>query len=189
MIGPNAIIQTVAALERLHSPAQAAELCRHAGHSEYITRLPVELVDEQDFCDLVGALFADYPRAEALRVLRRSGEQTGEYILRNRIPRPLALLLPRLPRALSLRLLLPAIRAHAWTFAGTGRFAYRLGRAPVLTLSECVACRGLHASEPLCDYYCGAFETLLRALIDPRIRIRETACIAQGAAECRFAVE
>lgn len=186
-IGPNAIIQTLGAVRALHGAERAEALCRQAGHSEYIAHTPTAMVDERDFNDLARALFQSYPREQAAAVLRRSGEQTGRYILQRRIPRPLALLLPRLPRRLALRVLLPAIRAHAWTFAGSGRFSFSLGRPTTLRLRGCVACRGIQAAQPICSYYVGAFETLLRALVDPRTQIHEHTCAAMGAQECVFA--
>lgn len=188
-IGPNAIIQTLGALQALYGAQQAETLCRQAGHAEYITHTPAAMVDERDFNDLARALFLTYPREQAAAVLRRSGEQTGQYILQRRIPRPLALLLPLLPRPLALRVLLPAIRAHAWTFAGSGRFSFSLGRPTTLYLCDCVACRGIQAAQPICSYYVGAFETLLRALVDPRIQVHEYACAATGAAQCVFVVD
>ncbi|MGB9632808.1 MAG: V4R domain-containing protein, partial [Chloroflexaceae bacterium] len=74
-------------------------------------------------------------------------------------------------------------------FAGTGRFSYAVGRSEaILRLADCPECRGAAAAAPLCRYYEQCFQTLLQTLIDRRVRVRETACVACGAEACTFTV-
>ncbi len=49
-------------------------------------------------------------------VLRAAGAATGRYLLARRIPRPVRLALRVAPAPLAARLLVAAIRRHAWTF-------------------------------------------------------------------------
>jgi hypothetical protein len=46
--------------------------------------------------------------------------------------------------------------------------------------------RGTEAAEAVCDHYAAAFETLLRALVSCRTRVREVACESTGAPACVF---
>lgn len=188
-IGPNAIIQTVGALEEAWGRAETRAFLERVGRGDLAERLPATMVDEQEFVALIGALRAEAGVAEAGRILARSGERTAGYLLAHRIPRPAHLALPLLPPAMGLRVLLKAIAAHAWTFAGTGRFSYAVGRGEAaLRLADCPECRGIAAAEPICRYYEQCFQTLLQTLIDRRVRVRETACVASGAEACTFTV-
>lgn len=186
-IGPNAIIQTVGALEEAYSPAEVRRLLERIGRDDLAEQLPTQMVDEQEFVDLIHGLRAEVGLAAAGRVLARSGERTAAYVLARRIPTPARLLLPLLPRRLGLRILLRAISGHAWTFAGAGRFGYSVdSRGAVISLADSPECREIGAPEPLCHYYTSCFQALLRPLIDRRITVREVACRAHGADECVF---
>lgn len=187
-IGPNSVIQTVTALRERYGQAQADAILRSAGHSDLLTALPTTMIDEREFLDLIRALRAQLGLDEAGAVLARAGERTADYLLANRIPAPARVLLRLLPARPALRLLLVAISGHAWTFAGSGRFSYTLGRAPVLALVDCVECRDTHADAPICRYYAATFTGLLRALVHPRVRVVETACGACGRDRCEFAI-
>lgn len=188
-IGPNAIIQTVTALEEERGPQETRRFLQQIGRDDLIEQLPTQMVDELEFISLIGAIRADMGVAAAARILARSGERTAAYLLANRIPAPARVLLPLLPRRLGLSLLLKAIAGHAWTFAGTGRFSYSVhGKGATLSLGDCPECRGLTASEPICRYYESCFQALLRPLIDRRLTVRERTCSAQGGDACVFEV-
>jgi divinyl protochlorophyllide a 8-vinyl-reductase len=94
--------------------------------------------------------------------------------------------LKRLPAALAERALLAAVGRHAWTFAGSGRFASRPGTPTVVEIADNPLCRGVSAEAPACDHHAATFERLWRALASPRARVVETACCACGAPACRF---
>ncbi len=188
-IGPNAIIQTVAALKEEQGSEEVQRFLVRIGRDDLAAALPTTMVDEQEFINLIAALRAELGLATTRRVLARSGALTAEYVRTNRIPAPARILLPLLPRRLALRILLKAIVGHAWTFAGAGRFSYTLDRrGATLSLGSCPECRGITADEPICDYYVACFQGLLRPLIDPQLTVHERACTAQGAAACRFEV-
>jgi divinyl protochlorophyllide a 8-vinyl-reductase len=188
-IGPNALIQTAAALVEARGEAAARAFFKGIGREALLVEPPRTMVDEADFIALIGALRAAYGVEAAAAVLSRSGELTAAYLLAHRIPRPAHVVLPLLPRRLALRVLLKAVGAHAWTFAGSGRFSFEVGaRRAGLRLADCAECRGMAAREPLCRYYERCFEALLRPLIDRRLAVREVACAAAGADACRFEV-
>lgn len=185
LIGPNALIQTAAALHELEGESAAAVL-QAAGESLVREHPPEDMVDERRFAALVTTLVRELGEARAERVLVRSGSLTADYLMANRIPQPFQWLVRRLPRDLGLRLLLGAIASHAWTFAGSGRFRYDLrgdGRVE-LEIEDCPACRGLVTEQPVCGFYAGTFERLFRRLIDDRLRVRDAECQACGGACC-----
>jgi divinyl protochlorophyllide a 8-vinyl-reductase len=185
LIGPNALIQTAAALHELEGESAAAVL-RAAGEPLVREHPPEDMVDERRFAALVTTLVRELGEARAERVLLRSGSLTADYLIANRIPQPFQWLVRRLPRDLGLRLLLGAIASHAWTFAGSGRFRYDLhGDGNVeLAIEDCPACRDLVTEQPVCGFYAGTFERLFRRLVDDGLRVREAGCQARGGTCC-----
>ncbi len=185
-IGPNAITRVAEALIVGGGPGLARQVFERAGLAAYLRDPPGQMVDEAEVtrlhCELRGLLGA--PAAAA--VARDAGLRTAAYLLAHRIPRPVQAVLRRLPAPLAARLLLRAIRRHAWTFAGSGRFEARTGMPVVLTLRDNPLCRGQRADVPVCDFYAATFEGLFRALVHPDTRVDEVACEARGDAECRF---
>lgn len=79
-----------------------------------------------------------------------------------------------------------AIGRHAWTFAGSGRFAVLPGRAVRFSIAGGPLARGVHAQAPVCDYYAATFAGLFRALVHPATQVVETECEACGAPVCIF---
>jgi len=125
-----------------------------------------------------------------------AGRKTGDYLLAHRIPRAMRWLLPKLPAAWAARLLLAAIRRHAWTFCGSGHFEVQPARRghPLRLLLQGSATSSSESSstpsskEPLCDYFAATFERLFQVLVSPATRVTETACMAMGAPACVFEV-
>lgn len=183
-IGPNAITRVAEALGRDRAPRVFAV----AGLAHHLRAPPEAMVDETEVVRLHRALRGVLGDREARRIARRAGELTGDYLLAHRIPAAARRVLRALPAALAAPLLLAAIRRHAWTFAGSGRFSATAGRPATLVIEGNPLCRGAVSDEPLCDYYAATFERLFRALVHPRARVVETACEACGAGECRFEV-
>jgi divinyl protochlorophyllide a 8-vinyl-reductase len=186
-IGPNAIIQTVRALHEQYGE-RADELLIRAGRPDLCEQLPAEMIDEQEFHDLIQHLRSQIGLEATAAILAHAGAYTGDYILANRIPRPAQVLLKILPPRLALNFLLAAIAKHAWTFVGSGQFTY--GRDPTMRLKivDCVECREIQAATPVCAFYQAAFERLIRALVKQRSCVYEIACAACGAPACIFEV-
>jgi divinyl protochlorophyllide a 8-vinyl-reductase len=189
LIGPNAVTQVAAALDRHGGPALTARVFAQAALSRHLSRPPTEMVDEAEVVRLHEALRNLLGTSAARSVSADAGRRTGDYLLASRIPRPVQWLLKRLPATMSGRILLAAIRRHAWTFTGAGSFsAHAAGRGQSwrLTIRNGPLARGLRSREPVCDFYAATFERLFRVLVHPDARALESACEATGADACVF---
>ncbi len=187
-IGPNAITRVAEVLLARRGEAAAAALFGRAGLLPYLTQPPQSMVDEAEVTRLHRVMRDAIGSAAAREVSRAAGTRTGDYLLAHRIPRAVQAVLKRLPAPLAARVLLSAIRRHAWTFAGSGNFTAQAGQPVVLTIRGNPLCKGATLAEPGCDFYAATFERLFRVLVHADARVVETACEACGAAECRFEV-
>jgi divinyl protochlorophyllide a 8-vinyl-reductase len=147
------------------------------------------MIAEEEFHTLVKLLVARLGDEQAGQILHRAGERTADYVQANRIPAPMRSALKLLPGPLSLRLLLPAISKHAWTFAGSGAFRFSLGMKPFVSIGRPVGADTTAIAGVLCRYYYGAFGKMLRDLVSPRLALRETACQAAGGQACVYQIE
>ena len=184
-IGPNAILQMVPVLDAHTGPEIRRSLLAEAG----VIELPdgSGLIPEGPAAALHQALRRKLPH-EAPRIAREAGLGTADYILAHRIPAPAQVLLRALPAPLAAPVLAKAIAKHAWTFAGSGRFAVAAIRPLVFTLEDNPVVRGERSDRPLCAWHEAVFERLFRTLVSPRAAVTETACCAQGAPACRFEI-
>jgi divinyl protochlorophyllide a 8-vinyl-reductase len=187
-IGPNAIIRVAEALDEARDPDVVAQVFRAAGLEHYLKTLPSEMVDEREVTRLQTALREQLGVGVARAVSNDAGLRTGDYLLANRIPRPVQRLLTLLPARLASRVLISAIRRNAWTFVGSGVFDGKPGRPTRLSVTDGPICRGASADQPLCDFYAGSFERLFSRLVHPNARVTEIACQANGAESCVFEV-
>ena len=187
-IGPNAITRVAEALEhRVDLQTQqavfaAAELQHHLADP------PTEMVDERDVSRLHQALREHCDEETAKAVSLEAGRLTADYLLANRIPRPVQTLLKLLPAPLAARILLTAIGRNSWTFAGSGQFSVEYAPRLQLRIDNSPLCRLLRADHPVCDYYAAVFEHLFRQLVHRRTRVIESQCAAAGGEACLFAV-
>lgn len=180
-VGPNAILQTAEALRAAGGEALAARAFGRAGLEDLLAAPPADMVAEGDAARLLRALPEILPPAQAEALLAEAGRRTGDYILAHRIPRPAQAVLRGLPAWAAARLLLAAIRRHAWTFAGSGRVRVRGGGRLEIAANP-LAVAG-------CAWHRAVFSRLFEALVAPRVGVRETACCARGAPACRFEIE
>jgi divinyl protochlorophyllide a 8-vinyl-reductase len=160
-IGPNALIQTARALGDLHH-GLVVQTLHDAALGDLLTNPPKHMVDEANVVALVRALTVNLGPEATSRVLSLSGAYTADYLLANRIPRPFQWVLGMVPRRTALRLLLLAVGAHAWTFAGSGTFTYDLRRdVPVLVVDSQIG-----PANVVRTYYAGTFRQLIHIMID-----------------------
>lgn len=182
LVGPNAILQTAAALEAQGGRALARQVFEAAGLGALLDAPPAEMVPEEHAAALLRALHATLPPDTARRVSRDAGRRTGDYILQNRIPAPARALLRVLPARLAAPILLRAVAAHAWTFAGSGRVEIAQGRPARLMIHD----------NPLAvagsDWHRAVLEELFRRLVHPRAAVRQAASSAEGARACVFEI-
>jgi len=179
-IGPNAVIQTAAALRDLEGAAKTEEVFAAAGLGRYLTAPPGEMVDEREAADLFATLYRLLPRDRADAVAREAGTRTGDYILANRIPKAAQTILRLLPRAIAGRLLLAAIAKHAWTFAGSGH--------PSRPAAMSLAITDNPVSMPDCVWHKAVFTRLFARIVDPRTEVHHGSCCHAGAAACVFTI-
>jgi divinyl protochlorophyllide a 8-vinyl-reductase len=189
-IGPNAVTRVGQALRQRLGERRANDVFERAGLAAYARTPPEAMIDEIEVIRLHRALGADLGAPLAREVAREAGRLTADYLLVHRLPRAAQFVLRTLPAPLAAALLLAAIRRHAWTFSGSGRFAIaqaptRRGRAQV-SITDNPLCRGVSDSQPGCDYYAGTLERLFQMLVHPATRVVEVACEASGASACVF---
>jgi len=192
LIGPNAVSQTIAALDALHGRRCTEAVFARAALEPWLRNPPETMVDERAVATLHRSVREQVPFEEAQQIMADAGQRTGVYILGNRIPRLAHHLLPRLPVGLAGRVLLRAIRQHAWTFAGSGRFSVKAApgqqRAWDLQLENNPLARTERHAQPICVWHQAVFQTLFDALLRGDIHVEETACLAAGDDCCRFRV-
>jgi len=181
-IGPNAILQVGEALRALHGDAVTAEIHVAAGLAAALREPPSTMVDQRLVRALFAALYARLPAEHAEAVLRDAGSRTAAYLLAHRIPGPAQRLLRAVPAMLSSRLLLRAMAANAWTFAGSGSFRFRAGRRPRLEILD------NPIPTPGCLWHAAVFEGLFEALVRQQTQVRAVACRADGSPSCRFEI-
>jgi divinyl protochlorophyllide a 8-vinyl-reductase len=187
-IGPNAVIRLAEALDAVESRAVTVRLFSAAGLQAYLGAPPEAMVPEDEVTALHRQLRREMKPEHAASVSWIAGLKTAGYLLENRIPKPVQRLLKLLPKRLAAFILLKAIGSHAWTFAGSARFSWKMGRPVTLRFEDCPLCRWDHAATPCCHYYAATFEGLFRELIDADTAVAETHCIAAGAEACEFEV-
>ncbi len=187
-IGPNALIQVAETLRSRIGEGPAMLLFVGAGLGHRFVETPAEMVPEAEAIRLHAHLRSALGAKEAEAVAAEAGRRTADYLLANRIPRPAQRMLKLLPARLSARLLMQAIGGHAWTFAGSGRFAWQPGRPIRFQIADSPLSRDLRAEAPVCAYYAATFQRLFRVLVAPDAYALETGCRATGAETCRFEV-
>ena len=185
-IGPNAVIQVAGALRDRFGPLLADPLVlRATGYT--MASMPSSMIDEREAQALVRAVVDKVGPWLATSVLREAGHRTGDYLLANRIPRVAQWVMRAAPKRVALSLLLKAMAANAWTFAGSGHFRIQsTPDAPELLFESCAMCRGMHEDRPMCDFYAGTFERLIQAVVAKHASVTEVECMAHGGAVCRF---
>lgn len=162
LIGPNAVLQTVAVLEERLGHAETAAILADA----QITRLPSgeHMIPEIEALRLHRWIALHDPMG-ALVIAEEAGARTADYIIAHRIPRAAAWLLRHLPARAAAPLLMAAIRKHAWTFIGGGAFApagawhFAIDRSP--------AGDTLPPPDSLFAWYAAVFTRLYRVLVAP----------------------
>lgn len=188
-IGPNAILRTMEVLEARLAPAERRALLAREGLESLVTSPPTEMVDEAIVAALFRAVSATLGETDAQLVQWEAGQRTARYLLANRIPGPVQWMLRALPAGLAAPVLLGSVAAHAWTFTGTGRFAFTSHRRGAeVAIAGCPLCRGRRSAATLCAFYAGTFAGLFRALVARDCTITERLCEARGQASCAFAL-
>jgi divinyl protochlorophyllide a 8-vinyl-reductase len=161
-IGPNALIQTAAALRALEGEAATVRVFAHAGLAHRLAVPPAGMVPACEAAALMASLAACLPAAAAAAVAAEGGRRTGDYILTHRIPPLAQRILRAAPQPVAARVLGRAIAAHAWTFAGgaSARARSRRGAAVIEINDEVDALTQ--------TWRCAVLARLFAALVAPR---------------------
>lgn len=183
-IGPNALIQTVAAMRESLSEAQVAAVLDRCNQEHLLRESVTGMVAEQSFAGLVAALADQLGIERAHQILQRAGQRTADYLLAHRIPGLFQRLLGILPGRMALKLLLAAIGRHAWTFAGSGTFVYSVARP-----SRIIVTSPIRPAAALYGFYGGTFDHLIRVLIDAQVTLESFASERAGWSECAYFVQ
>lgn len=166
LIGPNSIIQLQNALVELHGEEKARAIFARADLAYLYDRLPTSMIDEAIPKQLFDSLYDSLPYEVARRVALRAGELTADYIIANRIPRPVSYCLKLLPPKLSGVMLLKAIQRNAWTFVGSGRFRYET--SPICLVSIA----GNPLGMPECAWHVAVFQHLFSRLVCKESKVK-----------------
>jgi divinyl protochlorophyllide a 8-vinyl-reductase len=160
VIGPNAVLQTVAVMkERLGAADTGAILLDAQIHA-----LPcgAHMIPEIQALRLHRWLSLHEPMG-CYAIAEEAGSRTADYIIANRIPKAAVWLLRHLPAMLAAPLLMAAIRKHAWTFVGAGLFvpagAWRF------TIDRTAAEDPIPLPDSLFHWYAAVFTRLYRELV------------------------
>ena len=183
-IGPNSIIQTVAALEAKYGKSKTENILRKIGQGYIVGNLPKEMVEESKFHSLVIALQKEIGDGPTAAILKESGERTAKYLLKVRIPGIFQKFLKLLPRRPAFKLFLFAISKNAWTFAGSGEFTYSMNQPPEITVNV------TFPSHPVVgNFYLGTFNALLQELVNPATKIKPDIRKENGSIRCHYQCE
>ena len=188
LIGPNAIIQMIKAMEEGLGVNETLNFFIKSKLGHYISHPLMGRVHEQDVCLIHQRLIETYGIDQAKQLTREAGLRTADHLLKNRIPKLFGFFLRHLPTKLSIALLLRAISNHPWTFVGSGKFSYQVFSTITIYIESKPICKGILSTAPICDYYAGTFEGLLKSLINATVKVQEVGCEARGDPVCSFRV-
>ncbi len=169
-IGPNAVIQLLAALRDyglLHDrPALATRLAAEARVNRYLIDPPDSMAPLEDACALFNCVLLHTPAADHKLIFVDAAQRTADYIARRRIPAPVRFLLRTLPKRWAISILARAIEKHAWTFVGDG--AFKLGRSEK---GWTFLLEGGSLRSPDDCWHQRVIERLFQSLIDPSLTL------------------
>lgn len=181
-VGPNAVTQVAAALRAAGGEALARQVFDAAQLAAALAAPPEKMVDQGLAARLHDALRLTLPAEDAARIAGDAGTRTADYLLANRIPKPVQWAMKVLPARAAARILLSAMASNAWTYAGTGRVRTQGGNPCVLEIID------NPLAQPQCHWHVAVFERLFRTLVAKGAVVRHTSCCAQGAQACRFEI-
>ncbi len=187
-VGPNAIIRVAEALAEEHGVDVARAVFDTAGLSGWLDHPPGAMVPEADVAALHRALIVHLSEHEARGIAASAGRRTADYLLANRIPGLVQMILVLLPGAVAAWLLLRAIGRHAWPFVGSGSFTVEPGRPVLVTITGGPLRLAGPAAAGVAAYYAATFEALFRALVHPKTSVAALPRATEATAACAFSL-
>ena len=183
LVGPNAVVQLVNALQDAFGPTKARSYFEQLGYEQLFDDPPEAMIDQNIAALLLRALWEALPPEMASSIAGQAGLRTADYILAHRIPKAAQFALQIAPPRISANLLLTAIRKHAWTFSGSG--VCETARKPV----HLISIRANPLAMPECAWHVAVFDRLFSTLVSRAATVRHVACCRDGEASCRFEIE
>lgn len=184
LVGPHAVIHAVAAMRERLGDREADAILANA----QIGAIPTgeAMIPERDALRLHRWLAMREP-IECFAIAEEAGARTADYIIANRIPAPAVWLLRLLPARLAAPLLMRAIRQHAWTFVGAGRFTPE--GAWAFEIDRGAADDPVLVPDSLFHWYASVFQRLYRRLVAPRCRCRQDTTPDERRHQRRFRID
>ncbi|MEM9880823.1 MAG: bacteriochlorophyll 4-vinyl reductase, partial [Pseudomonadota bacterium] len=142
---------------------------------------PQQMTDEAIPARLYAALWRAFPQT-APALAKEAGARTADYVIANRIPKFVQMLLRLCPRPLAARLLLMAIKKNAWTFVGSGQCSTRYGRPCVIDVAD------NPLAMPDCVWHSAVFQRMFDRLVTPGTLVSHRSIGSTDAPVCRFEI-
>jgi divinyl protochlorophyllide a 8-vinyl-reductase len=182
VIGPNAVNQLAAALRDVVGSAETRQIFAAADGERFLDAPPGRMVDEGAVQRLYEVLDDWFDPDISELIAYDSGLRTAYYVARNRIPRVARWGIGVASPALGARLLLRAIVAHAWTFAGSGTVLASAGETVLIEITD----NPLRTRQG--SWHRGVLEGLFQGLVDRKLVCRYRAAVRDGRPVCRFEI-
>lgn len=184
-VGPNAVLQLVAALAGPSERPLLVPIFERASCADYLKNPPDEMIPERDAAALHQALFDIAGPTKAHAIAADAGRRTADYVMANRIPGFAKTVLRALPPSIAGPVLVRAITKHAWTFCGSGNFSIeKSGGAQSLVIK--IANNPLET--PGCPWHCAVFERMFQQLVSSKALVRYKKCHSQCSEACLFSI-
>jgi divinyl protochlorophyllide a 8-vinyl-reductase len=162
LIGPHAVIHSVLVMREYLGEAETNAILANAQIAEMPTG--AHMIPEIEVLRLHRWLELREP-VECFAIAAEAARRTADYIIANRIPALVSGLLPRLPVTVSAHMLMAAVRRHAWTFVGAGKF--NPAGAWQFAIDRSGAEDPILLPEALLSWYAKVFERLYARLVSP----------------------
>jgi len=182
-VGPNAILQSIEALNDLGGEVLTRRVFEAAGLVQLLELPPQEMVPQSEAAALHRAIEAELPGHMAVRVAVDAGRRTGAYILAHRIPKIAQRVLKLMPARWAGPMLLRAIERHAWTFAGSAQVSTDMRRPWQFVIHH------NPLAIPGCPWHCAVFATLFQTLVHPKAQVSQRGCCTEGQGACVFEID
>ncbi len=180
-IGPNSVTQLGNSVAAILGNDARETLFRMAGLEGLLLCPPENMIDESIPNALFRALWQIFPET-ASDMAAEAGRRTADYVIENRIPRFVQMIMRVAPRYLSAQMLMQAIRKNAWTFVGSGHCQIATQGRLLITISDNPLVM------PDCVWHAAVFERLFERLVANGTTVNHTDYCSGNTPVCRFEI-
>jgi divinyl protochlorophyllide a 8-vinyl-reductase len=177
------VTQLAGALVDVVGRREAERIFSRAGALRLFHDPPGRMVDEAVVQRLYDVVDQSFDADISEWIAYDAGRRTAAYVAKNRIPAIARMVIGMLPPALGARVLLKAIVAHAWTFAGSGRVAARAGETVLIEITD----NPLRTRKG--QWHRGVLEGLFQALVSGQMQCRHEMLVGEDGPVCRFEIK